>query len=75
VPVIVGAAARGERHDEQHFRPSRRRQAGKPWLAAYPEIVPAELPPLEYASLAELLDKSCARYADRDRVFQHGQGD
>lgn len=38
---------------------------GKPWLAAYPEIVPAELPPLEYASLAELLDRSCARYADR----------
>jgi long-chain acyl-CoA synthetase len=38
---------------------------GKPWLATYPEIVPAELPPLEYASLAELLDKSCARYADR----------
>jgi long-chain acyl-CoA synthetase len=37
----------------------------KPWLAAYPAIVPAELPPLEYESLAELLEKSCARYADR----------
>ena len=38
---------------------------GKPWLASYPDVVPAELPPLEYASLAELLEKSCARYADR----------
>ncbi len=37
----------------------------KPWLASYPDVVPAELPPLEYASLAELLEKSCARYADR----------
>jgi len=37
----------------------------KPWLATYPAIVPAELPALEYESLAELLEKSCARYADR----------
>ncbi|KQV84086.1 long-chain fatty acid--CoA ligase [Rhizobium sp. Root1220] len=37
----------------------------KPWLAAYPDVVPAELPPMEHESLAELLEKSCARYADR----------
>jgi len=37
----------------------------KPWLATYPDSVPAELPPLEYESLAELLEKSCARYAKR----------
>lgn len=37
----------------------------KPWLATYPAIVPAELPPLQYASLAELLEKNCVRYADR----------
>jgi len=37
----------------------------KPWLATYPNSVPAELPPLEYESLAELLEKSCARYANR----------
>ncbi|NKF30625.1 AMP-binding protein, partial [Pseudomonas sp. BGM005] len=40
-------------------------KADKPWLATYPEMVPAELPPLEHVSLAELLEKSCARYADR----------
>ena len=37
----------------------------KPWLATYPDIVPAEIPPLEYESVAELLEKSCERYADR----------
>ncbi|MFS8111434.1 long-chain-fatty-acid--CoA ligase [Rhizobium jaguaris] len=37
----------------------------KIWLASYPDTVPAELPPLEHASLAELLEESCARYADR----------
>ncbi|WP_271025576.1 long-chain fatty acid--CoA ligase [Rhizobium sp. RCAM05973] len=35
------------------------------WLASYPDIVPAELPPLEHASLVALLEESCARYADR----------
>ncbi|MDL2404973.1 long-chain-fatty-acid--CoA ligase [Rhizobium calliandrae] len=37
----------------------------KIWLASYPDGVPAELPPLEHVSLAELLEESCARYADR----------
>ena len=37
----------------------------RPWLATYPDIVPPELPPLEYDSLAELLEKSCERYANR----------
>ncbi|QFY62266.1 long-chain fatty acid--CoA ligase [Rhizobium grahamii] len=37
----------------------------KPWLATYPDSVPAELPPLQYESLAELLEKSCMRYANR----------
>ncbi|NLS02156.1 long-chain fatty acid--CoA ligase [Rhizobium sp. P32RR-XVIII] len=37
----------------------------KPWLATYPAIVPAELPPLEHESLAELLEKSCRDYANR----------
>ncbi|MGR9209704.1 long-chain-fatty-acid--CoA ligase [Rhizobium leguminosarum] len=46
----------------------------KPWLAAYPDIVPAEIPPLEYASLAELLEKSCARYADRTAFSSMGKG-
>ncbi|PDS73216.1 long-chain fatty acid--CoA ligase [Rhizobium sp. L43] len=45
----------------------------KPWLASYPDMVPAELPPLEYASLAELLEKSCARYADRTAFSSMGK--
>ncbi|NEI68357.1 long-chain-fatty-acid--CoA ligase [Rhizobium lusitanum] len=45
--------------------PSDRPQVKKIWLASYPDIVPAELPPLEHASLVELLEESCARYADR----------
>ncbi len=45
--------------------PSDRPQIKKIWLASYPDIVPAELPPLEHASLVELLEESCARYADR----------
>ncbi|KAA1185805.1 long-chain fatty acid--CoA ligase [Rhizobium tropici] len=45
--------------------PSDRPQVKKIWLASYPNIVPAELPPLEHASLIELLEESCARYADR----------
>ncbi|MBB5575085.1 MULTISPECIES: long-chain fatty acid--CoA ligase [Rhizobium] len=45
--------------------PSDRPQVNKIWLASYPDIVPAELPPLEHASLIELLEESCARYADK----------
>lgn len=46
---------------------------GKPWLASYPDIVPAEIPPLEYASLTELLEKSCACYADRNAFSSMGK--
>ncbi|TXH82251.1 MAG: long-chain fatty acid--CoA ligase [Rhizobium sp.] len=45
--------------------PSDRPQVKKIWLASYPDIVPAELPPLEHASLVDLLEESCTRYADR----------
>ncbi|MBB3315202.1 long-chain acyl-CoA synthetase [Rhizobium sp. BK181] len=45
----------------------------KPWLATYPESVPAELPALEYESLAELLEKSCARYANRTAFSSMGK--
>ncbi|PZM12096.1 long-chain-fatty-acid--CoA ligase [Rhizobium tubonense] len=41
-------------------------QAGdRIWLASYPDNVPAELPPLKHASLPELFEECCARYADR----------
>ncbi|QND49442.1 long-chain fatty acid--CoA ligase [Rhizobium lusitanum] len=45
----------------------------KIWLTSYPDIVPAELPPLEHASLAELLEESCARYADRPAFTSMGK--
>ena len=34
----------------------------KPWLKSYPAGVPAEMGPLEFASLGELFDKACAKY-------------
>ncbi|MGY5801459.1 long-chain fatty acid--CoA ligase [Rhizobium hainanense] len=53
--------------------PSDRPQVKKIWLASYPDIVPVELPPLEHASLAELLEESCARYADRPAFTSMGK--
>ena len=47
--------------------------AGKPWLASYPPGVPAVLPDLGYASLVELLEKSCARFADRKAFSSMGK--
>jgi len=38
----------------------------KYWLKSYPKDVPAEIDPTQYASLKELTEKCCARYADRD---------
>lgn len=39
--------------------------ADKPWLASYPEGVPAQIAPLEHANLAGLLDASFKRYPNR----------
>ncbi len=39
--------------------------ADKPWLASYPEGVPAEIGPLDYHSLGELFDASCSTFATR----------
>ncbi|ENN83967.1 acyl-CoA synthetase [Rhizobium freirei PRF 81] len=53
--------------------PSDRPQVKKIWLASYPDIVPAELPPLEHASLVELLEESCRRYGDRPAFTSMGK--
>lgn len=45
----------------------------KPWLATYPDVVPAQIPPLEFASLPDLLEKSCARFADRKAFSSMGK--
>ncbi len=38
----------------------------KYWLKSYPKGVPVEIDPNQYASLKELTEKCCAKYADRD---------
>ena len=35
------------------------------WLGSYPPNVPSEIPPLEHASLADLIADSCARFGER----------
>ncbi|MEN5346342.1 AMP-binding protein [Achromobacter mucicolens] len=37
----------------------------RPWLAQYPQGVPAEISTEEYSSLTDLLDRACKRYATR----------
>ncbi len=37
----------------------------KPWLASYPQGVPAEIGELKYNSIAELLEDSCRKFADK----------
>jgi len=37
----------------------------RPWLAHYPPEVPTEIPPHDYTSLADLLDRACKRHARR----------
>ncbi|MDH3418685.1 MAG: AMP-binding protein [Gammaproteobacteria bacterium] len=45
---------------------------GRPWLAAYPEGVPATIDPEHYASLNELLEQSFVRYGDRPALENFG---
>jgi long-chain acyl-CoA synthetase len=45
---------------------------GRPWLAAYPEGVPATIDPEHYASLNELLEQSFARYGDKPALENFG---
>jgi long-chain acyl-CoA synthetase len=44
----------------------------KPWLKNYPRGVPAEINPDQYSSLRELLDASCARFADKPAYSSFG---
>ncbi|MCE1193715.1 MAG: long-chain-fatty-acid--CoA ligase [Acidovorax sp.] len=37
----------------------------RPWLAAYPQGVPADIDPSQYPSLVALMDEAFTRYADR----------
>jgi long-chain acyl-CoA synthetase len=37
----------------------------RPWLSAYPDGVPADIDPTQYASLVELMEASFSKFADR----------
>ena len=37
----------------------------RPWIASYPQGVPADIDPSSYASLVALMDESFSKYADR----------
>jgi len=40
-------------------------EAAKPWLASYPDIIPAEIGPLPAPSIGALLVEACQRFASR----------
>ena len=43
------------------------------WLGSYPAGVPAEIDPGQYASLKQLIEECCARYADRPAYSNFGR--
>jgi long-chain acyl-CoA synthetase len=43
-----------------------------PWLKNYPAGVPAEIPPHDYGSLVDLLDRACKKYAQRTVASSFG---
>ncbi|HEY7670980.1 MAG TPA: AMP-binding protein [Gammaproteobacteria bacterium] len=45
---------------------------GRPWLASYPPSVPAEIDPSRYASVADLLRASFARYGEAPALSNLG---
>ena len=46
----------------------------KPWLAHYPQGVPAQVDIGDYASLADLLDRACRKHAQRRALALMGGG-
>jgi long-chain acyl-CoA synthetase len=46
----------------------------RPWLKSYPPGVPADMPPLEFDSLPQMLEASVARYRDRIAFESFGVG-
>jgi long-chain acyl-CoA synthetase len=46
--------------------------ANKPWLASYPEGIPAELPAPEYKSVLDMIEHSLREYAERPACTNMG---
>lgn len=40
----------------------------RPWLAAYPQGVPADIDPSQYPSLVALMDEAFTKYAEIGRA-------
>jgi long-chain acyl-CoA synthetase len=47
--------------------------ATKPWLKSYPAGVPESINPNQYASVVQLVDDSCARFADKPAFTSMGR--
>jgi long-chain acyl-CoA synthetase len=47
--------------------------SGKPWLASYPEGVPAEIPPLAHQSLGDFFDAHVAKFSARTAFTNMGK--
>jgi long-chain acyl-CoA synthetase len=47
--------------------------AAKPWLKSYPAGVPELINPNQYASVVELVDDSCSRFADKPAFTSMGR--
>ncbi|MFW5816116.1 MAG: AMP-binding protein [Wenzhouxiangella sp.] len=45
----------------------------KPWLAAYPDGVPAEIDLAEFASIVDVIDSSCDRFRDQVAYVNFGK--
>lgn len=45
----------------------------RPWLASYPEGVPADIDPTQYTSLVALMEEAYTRYADRTAYSYMGR--
>jgi long-chain acyl-CoA synthetase len=47
--------------------------ASRPWLASYPKGIPAEIGPLEHASVGQLFENSCRKYAPKTAFICMGK--
>ncbi len=45
----------------------------KPWLAAYPDGVPAEIDMAEFSSIVDVIDSSCAKFRDKVAYVNFGK--
>ncbi|MET0534197.1 MAG: AMP-binding protein, partial [Steroidobacter sp.] len=53
--------------------PSGPSAAAKPWLKSYPAGVPELINPTQYASVVDLIDESCARFAEKGAFTSMGR--